>query len=51
MTAMLDDFSPLPGVTDESMAVWQAEIQRVEHQAKTVTATDEEMNLELNCWL
>lgn len=28
-----DTFSPLPGVTDESVAVWQAEARKVEHKA------------------
>lgn len=46
--AALDDFTPLPGVTDESLAVWQAEARRIEHAAKPVsTAEDEQMCLEL----
>jgi len=25
-----DEYSPLPGVTDESLAIWQAEARRVD---------------------
>ena len=36
-----DDFTVLPGVTDESIAVWQAEARRVELAAPLVTKTDQ----------
>lgn len=36
-----DDFNVLPGVTDESIAVWQAEARRVELSAPPVTKTDQ----------
>ena len=36
-----DSFSVLPGVTDESIAVWQAEARRVELAALPVTKADE----------
>lgn len=35
--AALDHFTPLPGVSDESVAVWQAEARRVEHVATPVS--------------
>lgn len=34
-----DSHSILPGITDESLAVWQAEARRVEHAARNVTST------------
>lgn len=46
--ASLDASTPLPGVTDESLAVWQAEARRVEHHAKPVSVVeDEQMCFEL----
>jgi len=39
--AKLDSFSPLTGVTDESVAVWQAEARRVDLRAEPVTAAKE----------
>ena len=36
-----DDFTVLPGVTDESIAVWQAEARRVELAGPLVTKTDQ----------
>lgn len=39
--ASLDDFTPLPGVTDESLAVWQAEARRVEHAATQISTADD----------
>lgn len=46
--AALDSFTPLSGVTDESLAVWQAEARRVERPAKPVSAVeDEQMCFEL----
>jgi DNA modification methylase len=39
--AKLDSVTPLPGVTDESLAIWQAEARRVDMQAKPVTAAQE----------
>lgn len=41
MAADVDTFTPLPGVTDESVAVWQTEAIRVEHKAVPVTAQQE----------
>ena len=34
-----DSHSIQPGITDESLAVWQAEARRVEHAARNVTST------------
>jgi DNA modification methylase len=47
--ANLDAVSPLPGVTDESLAVWQAEARRVDRKPVAVPApaADREMCLEL----
>jgi DNA modification methylase len=39
--AKLDRFSHLPGVTDQSVAVWQAEARRVQHDAPAITQEDE----------
>ncbi len=39
--ATLDEYTPLPGVTDESLAVWQAEAIRIEHAAKSVSMADD----------
>jgi DNA modification methylase len=38
----LDSFTPLPGVTGASVAVWQAEARRVEHQVVTMPTPAEE---------
>jgi len=38
---MPDSFSPLPGVSDQSIAVWQAEARRVELSAPPITPTAE----------
>lgn len=40
--ASLDAFTPLPGVTDESVSVWQAEARRVEHTARPVSHEQEQ---------
>jgi len=37
--AALDTFSPLPGVTDESAAVWQAEARRVDKAARPTSGS------------
>lgn len=39
--ACLDNVTPLTGVTDESLAVWQAEARRVELAARPITAAQE----------
>ncbi len=36
-----DSFTPLTGVTDESVAVWQAEARRVEHTAVAIKPADD----------
>lgn len=41
--AALDNYSPLPGVTDESVAVWQAEARRVSHDAKPIQVKEERL--------
>lgn len=41
----LDDVSPLPGVTDESLAVWQAEARRVERKADIIPSPAAEADL------
>ena len=38
---MPDSFSQLPGVSDQSIAVWQAEARRVELSAPPITPTAE----------
>lgn len=43
--AKLDTFTPLPGVSDETIAVWQAEARRVEIEAKTAPTTNEERQM------
>lgn len=43
-----DLVSILPGVTDESVAVWQAEARRVDHPARDISA-QEEMDLFAAC--
>ena len=40
--ALPDSFSPLPGVSEESIAVWQAEALRVETKANPLTQAEEE---------
>lgn len=32
-----DDYSPLPGITDESAAIWQAEARRVDHRPPSIS--------------
>lgn len=39
--AQLDQVTPLTGITDESLAIWQAEAHRVEHAAIPVSAAVE----------
>lgn len=39
--AVPDQFSELPGVTDESIAIWQAEARKVELNAKTMTDSED----------
>jgi len=43
--AKLDTFTPLPGVNDETVAVWQAEARRVEIEAKTTPTAKEERRM------
>jgi len=46
--AQPDTVSPLPGVSDESVAVWQAEARRVEHKAPPIAASkDRQMCIQL----
>jgi DNA modification methylase len=40
--AVPDMICQLPGVTDESIAVWQAEARKVQHAALTITHSEEE---------
>jgi hypothetical protein len=43
--AKLDTFTPLPGVNDETVAVWQAEARRVEIVASTTRTAKEERQM------
>lgn len=40
-----DRFTPLPGVNDKTVAVWQAEARRVERQAQTTPTAEEERRM------
>ena len=46
-SAVPDLVSPLPGVTDESIAVWQAEARRVDVTAKAISSHYESKQIEL----
>lgn len=43
--ATADAVTPLPGVTDDSLAVWQAEARRVDRQPDSIPTDDEERQM------